>query len=320
MRRLWLALGTVIALSGACSLDGLDQYSSGSDAAKDVNGSDVPSDVPIDQSPPVDAKPDTPPPPCNLSAPFGTPQPLTSLNTSKYEAQAELSPDELTIYFESDRLNAGLNVFTASRPDTSSAFGSVAPLTSLNFTGADTWNVTLRDNGLAAYIVTDQNAADHMYKTTRASSLASFGPPQLMPSPIVNGEQPFVRPDNLVLYYTDHSGTKNQIAHVLLSGPTVTDLPIVVPGNHDVGIPVVNASDTLLYFAVYDVQNIDSYDIWMASRPTENDVWGTPVAVTELNTNGFDVPSWISANGCELYFTRAPMGSGNTDIYSARRP
>ncbi|HEX4517205.1 MAG TPA: hypothetical protein VH054_26855 [Polyangiaceae bacterium] len=326
MRRLWLAWGLAAACSSACSFDGLDDYSKGSDAgAQDVTAADVgnPIDAQVDQAPPVDAAPDTTAPPCNLASPFGAPTPLSTLNTSKYEAQAELSPDGLTIYFESDRLNAGLNVFTASRPSTSSAFGSVAPRASLDFSGADTWNVTLTADGLTAYVVTDQNAADHMYKATRASSLASFGTPTLMPSSIVKGEQPFVRPDGLVLYFSDKSGPKGQVAHAVLSGPTVTDLPLVVAGNLDLGIPVVNAGDTLLYFAVYDASNANStntYDIWMASRASQTDAWGTPVAVTELNTNGFDVPSWLSADGCELYFTRAPNGSGNADMYSARRP
>jgi hypothetical protein len=326
MRRSWLAVASAFAFAwlGACTFDGLDQYAAGSDAAVDVMAADVGVDAALDQSqPPVDGAPDAPdapPPPCNLSAPFGAATPLSSLDTTKIEGQAELSPDELTVYFESDRLNAGLNVFTASRSSTASPFGSVAALASLNFNGADTWNVTLTGDGLTAYLVTDQNAADHMYKATRASSLASFGTPTLMPQPIVSGEQPFVRPDGQVLYYTDNSGTKARIARAVLSGPTVADLSITVPGNHDVGIPVVNASDTLLYFAVYDQGVQDSYDIWMTSRATPNDAWGTPVAVTELDTNGFDVPSWISADGCELYFTRAPQGGGNWDIYSARRP
>jgi len=322
MRRSWLAAGLVFAGLGACSFDGLDAYSSGSDASvKDSAPVDVVADSLVDQSqPPPDTGPDAPPPPCNLSAPFGTPTPLSTLNTSKYEAQAELSPDALTVYFESDRLNAGLNVFTASRPNTSSAFGSVAPLASLNFAGADTWNVTLTGDALTAYFVTDQNAVNRMYKATRASSLASFGSQTQMPAPVVNGAQPFVRSDGQVLYYSDNSGTKGVVARTTLPGPAVTTVPLVVPGNHDLGIPVVNASDTLLYFAVYDSGLIDSYDIWMTSRATQNDAWGTPVAVTELDTSGFDVPSWISADGCELYFTHAPQGSANTDIYSARRP
>ncbi len=322
MHSSWLLTGLVVACFSACSLDGLDQYASGSDGgAKDATQPDATNDAPIDQSPPpADTGPDAPPPPCNLSAPFGTATPLGTLNASGYEAQAELSPDELTIYFESDRLTGGLNVFTASRPNTSSSFGSVAPLASLNFTGADTWNVTLTGDGLTAYLVTDQNAADHMYKATRASSLASFNTPTLMPTPIVTGEQPFVRPDGQVLYYSDNSGTKGAIAHAVLAGPTITTVPLVVAGNHDLGIPVINAGDTLLYFAVYDKGIGDSYDIWMTSRATPNDAWGTPVAVTELNTNGFDVPSWVSADGCELYFTHAPFGSNNWDLYSARRP
>ena len=77
MRSSWLLNGLVVACFSACTFDGLDQYTSGSDGgAKDATGSDVTNDAPIDQSqPPPDTGPEAPPP-CNLSAPFGTATPL----------------------------------------------------------------------------------------------------------------------------------------------------------------------------------------------------------------------------------------------------
>lgn len=313
------AVGLLALVPLSCSLDGLDQYSSGDggDAAVDV-AADAKLDA-IADSPALDVS-DAPPPPCNLAAPFGTATPVSSLNTNVLDGQAALSPDELTVYFMSNRLNAGSNVFTASRPNKSAPFGSVAALASLNFSGADTWNATLTGDGLTAYVVTDQNAADHMYKATRASSLVAFGTPKLMPSPIVNGEQPFVTPDGSILYYSDGTlGPKGQIVRAVLATSSPTVQSALVVGTHDIGIPVVDPSETVIFYAVYDQGVFGSYDIYTATRAAATDPWGTPVAVTELNTPDFEVPSWISANKCELYFTRAASGT-DWNIYVAKRP
>jgi hypothetical protein len=306
----------------ACTFDGLDAYTSGSeattgdggDAAKDAAG-DGAFDAAKDAT-------DATPPPCNLSAPFGTPTPVGALNTTMIDTGAALSPDELTVFFLSNRLNQGSNVFTASRPNTSTSFGAVAALTSLNFSGADTWNVTLTADGLTAYLVTDQNAADHMYKATRASSLASFGTPTKMPSPVVEGEQPFVLPNGSALYYSDTViATKGQIVRATIGGSITTAVQSsLVVGTHDIGIPVLDPTETTIYYSVYDAGNFGSYDIWMATRATPTDAWSTPTAVTELNsTTDFEAPSWLSADKCELYYTRAATGS-DWDVYVARRP
>jgi hypothetical protein len=245
---------------------------------------------------------------------------VTSLNTGVIDSQAELSPDGLTVYFTSNRAGTGLNVFTASRPNTSKPFGAAAALASLNYSGADTWDVTLTGDLLTAYIVTDEGGPDHMYKATRASTLVGFDPHVQMAAPMVEGEQPFVIPDGTVLYYSDSKlSAKSEVVRATLGGTPATAVVALPVGPHDVGIPVVNPTETLLYFAVFDAVTFSSYDIWMTSRAKASDPWSSPVAVTEVNTSVFEVPSWISADGCELYFTRAPTAS-NWDIYVARRP
>ena len=314
----------VLALAAAsgCAIAGLDAYSSGGGAGpSDAGGKDA--SYPADQAAPdgaSDASADVVvPPPCNLAAPFGAATPLSSLNTSFIEGQARLSLDELTILFMSNRLNGLLNVFTASRPNKGVAFGAPTSLASLNFANVDTWNASLTGDALTAYIVTDGNAADHMYVATRASSLVGFGTPQLMPAPIVSGEQPFVKPDGTVLYYTDQTGGPHyRIARAVLGGsPTVAAVPISV-ASLDVGIPVIDPTETLIYFSAFDHTNILSYDIWTAKRATAADPWSAPSAVVELNTADFDTPSWVSADGCTLYFTRA--NGSDRNLYVARKP
>jgi len=318
VNRTWLVAFAACCAAGACTFDGLDQYTPGPDAgdgAVEAAGDAASDQVSIDVVGDI-----APPPPCNLSAPFGNITPLTSLNTTNFiEGQAALSPDELTVYFLSNRLNAGSNVFTASRPNLSSPFGSVAPLTSLNFAGADTWNVTLTGDALRAYFVTDQGGLDRMYTATRASSLVGFGTPSLMPQPVRLGEQPFVRPDGQALYYSNTAGYI--VRATLQPTPAVVTVGVSVAGR-SVGIPVINPTETVLYFAAFDPSNIDTYDIWTSSRATANDAWSAPAPVTELNTTSFEVPSWISADGCRIYYTHGPPADagGDWDLYFASRP
>lgn len=310
--------------AAACTLDGLDAYTSGDGGAIAIDGGGKDALV-LDGPVTADAPGDAPSAPCNLAAPFGAPAPLASLNTTRLEGQAALSPDERTVYFESDRLNKGSNVFTASRASRAAAFGAPAPLDSLNFMGADTWNAALTADALTAYVTTDQCACPEgrMYKMTRASTLASFGNQTVMPGAIAKGAQPYVLPDGTVLYYSDlTTGPKGFIARAVLgANPTPVKVDLVGPGAHDVGIPVVTPDERTLYFAVFDASGPFDYDVWVATRASANDPWGTAQPVGELNTKQFEAPSWVSPDGCRLYFTRVMDEAGsNWDLFVTSKP
>jgi hypothetical protein len=79
----------------------------------------------------------------------------------------------------------------------------------------------------------------------------------------------------------------------------------------DDGLTVTNA--LVIYFA-------RASDIYRAQRTTANDGFGPPSPVAELNTPGFDVPEWVSADDCTLYFISDNwLGMGQKDIFVARR-
>ena len=258
--------------------------------------------------------------PCNLSAKFGPPAPVTELNAGGIDAQAILSADQLAVYFMSNRAGAS-QAFTATRSLPTSSFGIPVRLASLDFAGADTWNVAITGDGLSAYFVTTQSGQDRMYKAKRTNTLADFASQKPMPAPVVDGEQPYVVPDGSALYYSDAKQSPKDVivraALPILAAPEVQASLAVPP--HDIAIPVVTPDERTIYFAVYDAGVFASYDIWMATRSTATDAWSTPVAVSELDTAAFEVPSWISPDGCTLYFTRA-ADAGHWAIYVARKP
>jgi hypothetical protein len=65
----------------------------------------------------------------------------------------------------------------------------------------------------------------------------------------------------------------------------------------------------------------DTWDLWVATRATTDEDWGTPVNLgPPLNTSYDDFFGCISADGLELYFcSNQPGGSGHTDLWVTRR-
>jgi hypothetical protein len=74
----------------------------------------------------------------NWSSPFGTPTPVTELNTPNQELDAHVTPDGLVIFFSSDRPGGlSFDTWMASRLDTGSPFGPAVNVTALNASAAE---------------------------------------------------------------------------------------------------------------------------------------------------------------------------------------
>jgi hypothetical protein len=103
------------------------------------------------------------------------------------------------------------------------------------------------------------------------------------------------------------------------SGPIFTlerPVPKVNVAGSDVDKPVLNATETILYFSSNRPggQPGASYEVWTATRPTKTADFGAPTFVRELSAQGIDSVSWISDDGCEVYVDRSDH------VYYAKRP
>ncbi len=79
--------------------------------------------------------------------------------------------------------------------------------------------------------------------------------------------------------------------------------------------PAVTADERVMAFA-------RDGDIYLASRSSPSDGFGTATAVDGLATMGVnEAPTWISPDGCHLYVQSDAMGGmGGIDLYMAARP
>lgn len=90
--------------------------------------------------------------------------------------------------------------------------------------------------------------------------------------------------------------------------------------------PCVSSDGLTLYFSDYYTGTprpggLGGRDIWMTTRPSRNDLWGTPVNLGEpINSSANEVCATISTDGLLLIFTSTRAGgSGSYDLWMSTR-
>jgi Tol biopolymer transport system component len=294
----------------------------------DIVDNDAAIDAPEIDARPLDAPAADAPftPRCNPIASFGRPIALDSLNTDAEEADPHLSPDELTIYFSSDRPgSAGFDIFQATRGSIAMPFGNVAPVTTVNTAGVDRQpNVTADGLSMFAFNQATGTSFEHITIATRPSTGVAFGAAQVLPT--VNGptndSDPYILPGGNALYLaSDRAGNYGLYRSARIGGAFAA--PTIVGGvDLDTaemeGAPVVSPDELTLYFASTGRGGVGSFDIYEATRASIADGFGAAIPLTSLNTVEFEAPGWISADGCNLYLTRF-AGAARHQLFVATR-
>jgi len=87
------------------------------------------------------------------------------------------------------------------------------------------------------------------------------------------------------------------------------------------GTPCISSDGLSLFFDSWRSGGSGQSDIWMTTRATIYDPWGTPVNLgTMVNSSASDIGSCISADGLELFFgSDRTGGSGDWDIWVTTR-
>lgn len=263
---------------------------------------------------------------CNPSAPFGAPVEMTDLNSGYSDEGATLSPDELTVYFDSSRPGGlgGYDLYVATRAQRTDPFSAPALLAGVN-TSANERNPTVTADGLTLYA---SNGGGSMFDTlfaTRTSATSSFGSLAAVTGLGGSGSNAasVVLPDGSALYLTSgRSGTYQMYRTVPAGSAGAMEVPTLVTGadlsgsNNNVD-PVVTPDELTLYFASFPTSG--SENIYVASRTSAAVGFSAPVELPSLTVStGIDVPTWVSADNCVLYFTAGP--AGHYRLYVASKP
>lgn len=288
-----------------------------------VNGTHGAPDAAADS-----ASPDSPPPRCDPTKPFGTPTFVTEVNSAAADQGAKLV-DDLTLYFGSNRAPS-LGLYMATRSSPTSPFGAAVPLQAINATGSAS-GPALTGDGLTMYytlIRPGQTFAD-IYVTRRASKASDFPPGSLVTgiNSTVDDLDPFITEDESALYFDSARGTTALHLYVAVrqgdgsfgTPQALTDLNTNMVDGH----PVLTHDGLQIYWSSTrtdgGAQGVT--DIWIATRLSTAGSFGTPVRVPELSSSDGESLSWISPDGCVAYLqSTRPGGDGLQDILQAVKP
>lgn len=277
------------------------------------------------------SSPDTPIAPpriCDPTAKFGQPVPIPELATIDAGAP-RLSADELTIYFHA--YGGQVDLWSAHRNSLTDPFGNPTLLAGQNSPSGD-YDPAVSADGLTLWFASTRvaNENQHLYVSTRASTLAEFGPPGLAaavnaPDPQQYDAQPFLTMVGNELWFTSkRTGGlgENDIWRATWTGSGFATPVAVAELNSpaDEWVPTVSVDRLTVYFSSTRVATgtKGNLDIWTSHRNVINDGFSTPMLVDELNTDGSDLASWLSIDNCRIYGT-SNSGGGINRIYMATR-
>ena len=116
-------------------------------------------------------------------------------------------------------------------------------------------------------------------------------------------------------------GLATEVANADFTFGTPTNLgPTVNSGSYDDSVSI--SMDGLeFYFLSERPDGHGEADIWVATRTTIDEAWGTPVNLgSTINTSSYDSGPSISSDGLSLYFTSfLPGGQGEDDLWVTKR-
>lgn len=263
---------------------------------------------------------------CDPQKPFGAPVML--LAPDFRAATPRLSHDELTIYFTSDNAGTSTDLFRATRPTRSAAFGTPATMTTQSSTANDNDPAPSADH-LSLFFHTGRGGNNDLWVATRASTAVDFGMPSAVPvvnDATVGDSHPYYRSAGGGELYFTSVRNASPTYHIYLAKKNVAGFltPTLIQelsGDWNDWQPMVTEDGLTMVFASDRPTAGSGYHLWIANRASENDAWGTPEKIAELESAApsMEFAGWISADRCRIYFSSSRDGTIHR-AYLASRP
>jgi Tol biopolymer transport system component len=237
----------------------------------------------------------------------------TNLNTPALDGCASLSPDGLTLAFNSNR-TGNFDIYFANRNDTQSGFGDPVQLPApINGSAIDSCPTLLPGKRMIFTSFRDDPAGD-LYETRLGQNgwtvPRRFGPNINQPG--IQDEAATVYEDDegreVMLWSRRNAADPGNIYQSINEGPAT----LVQGGPNSSAAdnrPSVTHDGRTIFWDSNRFGTLGLADIWVATRSTTSESWGTAQHLGALNSTTGDTRPSISRDGTLLTFSSARTGS-----------
>ena len=263
---------------------------------------------------------------CNPTDEFAAPKLVRGLDDGGgVVSYVRFSPDELTAYFSILDARGNGDIYTSRRPSVTATFGPFVALSALE-SAVDDLSPTVTADGSTLYMDSNRSGAYQVLTASWLPADGAFSAPVPIPILDVSSEGgAYVLPDGSALYFQSarDTGTESSLFRAARTeNGFETPMPLSVNTSNAERNAVISPDEKVLYFATnWRNPSLGDgvTDIWMATRASAADNFGEPVFLDALNTPSQELPSWVSPDGCRLYFTRLDSDL-RPWVYVAERP
>ena len=269
---------------------------------------------------------------------FGTPTNLgPTINSSDTDATPSISVDGLSLYFQSKR-PGGLgdrDLWVTMRATTDHEWGTPVWLGPTVNSSAPDFGPRISVDGLSLYFADGVHfqsiprpggfGQSDIWVASRATAWDPWGTPVNLGPPVNTGAKeggPTITGDGLTFVFdSDRPGGSGGYDLWMTTRPTVSD-PWGPPVNLGPSVnssaldaePSISVEGLVLFFMS---NRTGDYDIWVTTRPSVSDNFGTPVNLAPpVNTAVIEATPCISADGSTLFFlSKRAGGYGDSDLW-----
>ena len=225
-------------------------------------------------------------------------------------------------------IDAPVDAAVTPRCDPTKPFGAPTIVANINGAGVEQGAKLVDDLTLYFGSSHPPSTTLGLYKATRSSPASPFGAPVALTAINATGSAsgPALTGDGLTMYYALVVPNQTGDIYVTTRANKASDFPAgtLVAGQVNSAIddldPFITEDGSALYFD--SARGGTALHLYVAVRQSDGS-FGTPQALTNLNTTTIDGHPVLSHDGLTLYWssTRADGGAqGGTDIWTATRP
>lgn len=275
-----------------------------------------------------------PAPACDATKAFAAPEEVVELSISTLQGGARLTPDMKTVFFHAALDGGPAVLHQATRSTVPGTFGNIMPIPGLQTldSGAPAQAAypTLSNDGLSIYFESNRGGPVRIWYATRANTSAAFGEPVLVDALTdpQNTGQPFLPAGGSTLYLIsrrlDASAGGLDIFTSVISAPGMsngfTHVPELSTAQDDF-TPTTTPNGLTILFARLMLEDggvAATKKVWSATRAQVTAPFSNLKPETTLWSDGDDLPTWISADGCTVFLQSSR--DGTMKIFSATRP